>query len=563
MIKIKKLSVAQVVIFMMGIIYLVVMHSVMPNNGGSGADLPESLLVWILMLLMIATGFSFFIKRSLYFSPVLRLMIVAAAMMTLPLSWSPHADWRLDALPRLGGLWAGILLYALFLNCHFTKGQLRGVFYIIASGALIQTAYSLLGLHFPYLLPDFEQQVLHQRPFNVGVFQQRNVTGSFLAVGGGVLLYILNAPLFLYPGRRANCLRKVLAVSGIVLIYCVLMELQSRIGWLGGLCVFIGMLIMYGNKKAAPDVRLLSVLAPLTGILCGLFLMHGSISDALHQHDSSNLQRIMILRETWQMILLHPVRGWGYGSYVWEFAHYIADRTSPVDAGASVIPHPHNEVLYWWMEGGVAALAGIMLLCYAGIKLLFHSSQENRFAIIICALPLLLHTQVEYPFYQSSVHWLTFVLLLSLADEKKSTQYYSSRETVTRVNIFTISIILLAYGLSSLVALSLRNQFYLTGFELHPQNYYKRVLSLPEVGIGSERLRRVKAEALIVDYQQNNNVGQLVLFSSRAISWLETWNDADMYDNLIEVSYFLGKQAQGDSAKKEAARLFVADTRFK
>ncbi|MEH4266044.1 Wzy polymerase domain-containing protein, partial [Klebsiella aerogenes] len=37
---------------------------------------------------------------------------------------------------------------------------------------------------------------------------------------------------------------------------------------------------------------------------------------------------------------------------------------------------------------------------------------------VICALPILLHTQVEYPFYLSSVHFLVVVLLLGTASAR-------------------------------------------------------------------------------------------------------------------------------------------------
>lgn len=488
-------DVAVLVLVLLCVIYLFAMHRVIPNNGGSGSDLPMPLLVWSLIFSMVAAGYLFFFRRRVYLSPTIRLIIFGALLMTAPLLWSPRIDWILDALPRFGGLWGGVALYILFINCAFTRRQKRCLFYVIAIAALMQAFYSLAALHFPQYLPEFEQTVL-KHGSGIGVFQQRNVTASFLAVGGGVLLFILNAPLFQCGGKKTDALRQTVSVSGIVIIYCVLTQLQSRIGWLSGLCVFIGMLTLYWRKHSPLSRRLLLLFSPLAGIGIGVLLMKITLLDALLQHDGSNLQRLMILRETWHMILIHPFKGWGYGSYVWNFTHYIADRTLPIDNGAAVITHPHNEILYWWVEGGLLALAGILVLCRAGMVLLFSSPDNARFAIFLCVLPLLLHTQVEYPFYQSSVHWLTCILLLSFIDDKRVPPARQTEEK-SGINAAAIVVSILSFFLAIMVAATLRNTMILTKFEQQPDRYYQDVLALRETGIGTERFRRKRSLLII------------------------------------------------------------------
>ena len=542
------------------VIYLFAMHGVIPNNGGSGSDLPEPLLVWSLVFSMVAVGYLFFFWRQVYLSRAIRLIMLGSLLMTAPLLWSPRIDWILDALPRFGGLWGGVALYILLINCAFTRRQKQCLFYVIAIAALMQAFYSLVALHYPQYLPEFEQEVLKKGP-GIGVFQQRNVTASFLAVGGGVLLFILNAPLFLGDDKKTDTLRQIFSVSGTAIIYCALTELQSRIGWLSGLCVFIGMLTLYWRKTSPVSRRLLLLSGPLAGISIGVLLMQTTLLDALLQHDGSNLQRIMILRETWNMILIHPFKGWGYGSYVWNFTHYIADRTFPIDNGASVITHPHNEVLYWWVEGGLLALVGILILCRAGMVLLFSSPDNTRFAIFLCVLPLLLHTQVEYPFYQSSVHWLTCIVLLSLIDDKRILLTQQTDEK-RGINAGAIVVSTLSFFLAIMVAVTLRNTMILTKFEQQPDRYYQDVLVLRETGIGTERFRRLQAEALIVDYQHNNNTAKLRQFSVISERWLNAWVDADIYDNLIKVAYFFSNNIAGNKLKDEAHKIFTEDKRF-
>ncbi|VTR25979.1 Lipid A core - O-antigen ligase and related enzymes [Serratia fonticola] len=91
--------------------------------------------------------------------------------------------------------------------------------------------------------------------------------------------------------------------------------------------------------------------------------------------------------------------------------------------------HPHNELLLWWVEGGLIALLGMLILVWAGLKLVARSrlrdmqafsygkaSAGEALALCVALLPIALHSQTEYPFYLSALHWLVFLLLLAMLD---------------------------------------------------------------------------------------------------------------------------------------------------
>ncbi|MBB1241905.1 O-antigen polymerase, partial [Klebsiella pneumoniae] len=59
----------------------------------------------------------------------------------------------------------------------------------------------------------------------------------------------------------------------------------------------------------------------------------------------------------------------------------------------------------------------------AGARLLKSAWQRDReqpngarVGLFLVLLPMLIHTQLEYPFYLSAPHWLAFLLLLALLD---------------------------------------------------------------------------------------------------------------------------------------------------
>lgn len=178
-------------LMMLALILLGVMHIVLPSTGGSGADLPEPLLVWC-VLLVAMVGCAWILRhQTLRSSPFLRGMALAAILLTLPLLWSPSVDWRLDAFPRLAGLWAGVAFYYLLLNCRLTPRQQQIVLWLIVAATLIQAVYALVGIGYPAWLPLPAQAAQRQAgQFAIGVFLQRNVTGSFLATGAAVLLWL-------------------------------------------------------------------------------------------------------------------------------------------------------------------------------------------------------------------------------------------------------------------------------------------------------------------------------------------------------------------------------------
>ena len=546
------------IVGLLAAVYLCVMHLVIPNMGGSGSDMPTSLCVWLVLLLTLSVGVLLLLRTGITRVPGLYAVLSGAALMTLPLAWCTRQEWLLDALPRFAALWAGVLLLLVLIRCRFNARQRNILLYSIGFAALVQAIYSLLGLYHPTVLPAFEQLVLRAHPENIGVFQQRNMTASFLATGAAVWLFLLGAPIFRLANRKAETVRAGLVSAVIMLLFAALTLICSRIGWLSALCIYPAMCGIYW-RRASCWRRSLLVLTPLLGMIAGALLMQVSLPMALSLHHGSNVQRLMILRETWHMICRFPLSGWGYGSFEWQFSHFIADRPRPIDNGMSVVTHPHNEILYWWVEGGGVALGGLLVLAYAGVVIFLRSATRQKLACLCCVLPLLLHTQVEYPFYQSGAHWLTFIVLVSLAAGHQRQR----REACHRgLKWLAPPIALVCLAMAAVVLVTLRQQSKLTQFELRPDDHYASVLALHETGLAMARLRKDRAAALIVEYQHSGDIDALRRFVPQATRWLNLWVDGDMYDNLINVNIFMGNPSAGKLLQLEAGKIFTEDKRF-
>lgn len=80
-----------------------------------------------------------------------------------------------------------------------------------------------------------------------------------------------------------------------------------------------------------------------------------------HQENLTSIgQRLYFAEKTWSLIQEKPVLGWGTGAYHEQFCRVA---TSPVwcDAGKF---HPHNQLLFIWVENGLIGLGLLLLLIW-------------------------------------------------------------------------------------------------------------------------------------------------------------------------------------------------------
>ena len=71
--------------------------------------------------------------------------------------------------------------------------------------------------------------------------------------------------------------------------------------------------------------------------------------------------------------------------------------------------HPHNEFLFWTVEGGIIPLIGMLIIFFAFIIMIWKAKKNKGWLIAGTTVPILIHTQLELPFYISLVHWFIFI----------------------------------------------------------------------------------------------------------------------------------------------------------
>lgn len=385
------------------------MHFYWPHLGGVALELPFNAWGWIFASLVMGAGLWRIARsRRLVLTPLQVCGWAGGVLLLLPMLY-PGFEFKAYALPRLLGLFAGLLfLLSLYQWPSERAGRDKWLHLILGAVAI----EGLLGfVQFYGLSPGnwLGYDALANRPY--GVFHQANVMASFMATGLALALWLEMRPPAL-PGLQ------ILRYTVIFMSSVLLVVLQSRVGQLGAV---LAVLLLWPQAHLCPRRgRLLLLLA--LGVAVGLLslFMGSGVKRGIEIYQSGGLRADYWLHAL-KLIAQSPWSGWGYGGFESTFLHhYMTDRLA--HPGMPIIEenldHPHNEFLYWAVEGGVVPMLGLLLMAGALVWPLRWLGWRERMALLSLVTPILLHTQTEFPFYHAIVLWWIFLILVWVLDQE-------------------------------------------------------------------------------------------------------------------------------------------------
>lgn len=407
------MSLSQKLFFAVALLYWGAgMHFFMHNPGGSGFYLPFNMLGWAFASVL--TGFGLWqITRTqqLVWSSSFGWLLAGFLVLCIP--WLLHTDLSYyEALPRVLGVGAGLLLVFSLRQWRWSREQRMDLLYLLLLGIVIEALFALVQYY--VLKPGnwIGYNTVINRPY--GIFQKDSVLSSFLALGMVLALYLrLQSPTV---GGWRRLLQVVIWLAGPLLLVVI----QSRAGQYGAILsvLLLWPVLWRAARKAAIEAGLLL----LAGLAIGGFSFWWmSLGRGLDSYVATISFRLTYWHHALQMFLEHPLLGWGYGRFESAFVntYYAIPQTL---SGAQIIEenldHPHNEILYWLVEGGLVALLGLGLMVWGWLRMLARHSWGQRLALLALPVPLLFHAMVEYPFYHSVAHWIALMFLLWFTDEE-------------------------------------------------------------------------------------------------------------------------------------------------
>ncbi len=204
--------------------WLLGMHFFMHNPGGAGLYLPFNAWGWIFASLVIGLGlWQVTLQQRLVFSSLQGWLWLGALLLLLPMAY-PGFDMKDYAIPRLLGLFAGLLFLFCLYQWQLVRASRDRLLYLLLGAVAIE---ALLGLVQYYLLIPgnwLGYDTRANRPY--GIFQQPNVMATFMATG-------LVLAGWLELRGNANPWLKGLRYGVILAVSLLLVALQSRVGQLG------------------------------------------------------------------------------------------------------------------------------------------------------------------------------------------------------------------------------------------------------------------------------------------------------------------------------------------
>ena len=431
---------------------LVGMHFNMEHVGGYGLYLPFNIIGWMFVSLLIGLGFWQIGKSGkISFSQFHCLCWIGFGLMCLPLLY-PNNEYADFAVMRLLGLSGGLLLYLSFQQYQFTRKECYWFLYVILGSVLIQIFLSVSG---PLLSTVNFLGITLDPPF--GALAQKNIIATFFATGTVISLFLLlNDQSAIHSNFKQGI------IFSVPFLVCIKFHsLQSRTGVLA-LAFGIGFILVFGFQKNKKVFLWLG--SVLIGLLIGFKTPYESRpAKAL---DYSENTRMVTYQLTIELIKNNPLFGVGYGNFLSAFRLHYAQRKQEEPSlktiGNSNMDHPHNETMFWMVEGGIIPLTGLLIIAGGFLIMLWKVKKKEAWAIAGLITPILIHTQLELPFYLSLVHWFIFIFLLYCMDE----EYGIWHEAKIRLTVFIrIIAILLPIIIISYMATTLQTARAITRFE--------------------------------------------------------------------------------------------------
>ncbi|WP_421353671.1 Wzy polymerase domain-containing protein [Aeromonas veronii] len=520
----------------------------MHNPGGAGLYLPFNAWGWIFASLMICLGlWHITSKGELVSSRLLQVWGGAIVLMLLPMAWS-DATLRDYALPRLGGLvGGGLFLFSLYQFRLAQKARQQLLTLMLVAIAIEMT----LGLVQYYLLTPgnwLGYDTKANRPY--GIFQQPNVMASFMATGLSLAAW-LNT---LNQHRWLKALQGYVIVGSVVL----LIVLQSRVGQLGGILALL-MMLPWLKRNHALKVTLSCV---LLGVLFGLASLYGveGVKRGLSVYQSGGY-RTIYWSYALHLLSQHPFTGWGHGSFESVFLHnYMADKLlNPAMPQIEYnLDHPHNELLYWAVEGGILPVIGLLVMGAAVIWRVAGQSRSHGLALLALVVPITLHTQVEYPLYHSIAHWIFLLMLVWYIDETCGADaargiavYRYPHKLLLRFLAVSIPLFIVPFMLTAL-----HTAWVVTKYE---RGGYKEPALLLDIINPMAWLTRVEfdvnAVRLMVGLQTQNKT-ELEAYLAWGQDFVRHTPRANIYANMVVALNELGRPDEARNLRAEALRWY-------
>lgn len=549
-----------------GFVYLLCAHYFQQNIGGKALQLPFNIMILGGILLLVVICFIKVLStKKLNINKLSVVFFILTFTLLLPVAYTNSHFLSLVKL-KLYFVMLLPLVYLAFIQIN--KNQFRLISNFILVSVLIEVLYGYAQL---FLIGEVINAV-PGRP--TGIFQQPNVFGTYTAMG--ICLSIYN----LLNKMGIKIIEKWLYQTTIVLGISILPLTESKVALLSVIVGLISIAIACVVKKNR------KVLSVIVLVVMGGVLFLGAKS-WLSTLSLTQTESISVLKDTsiakhqepevfgiklgtrstifpavFNMIKDNPVKGYGLGSFNKQYLPYQAQylKENPGAGYENKLTHPHNELLLWWVEGGLLSAISLILVVVFIIHGVFRDDMATGFLKLAVLSPFLIHNLTEYPFYHSFTHLFTFMILVALFDKSKQRDVPISMITARLVvGISTTCFISYLYFANKVIAqIDILAQYQIGG-----SRDPILLIHAPHTAVYQEKfaLEIMSHKLFTAVSRADGKIDRATL--TEFVNWAERYNqyrpNINIYVETIRAWVVLGDRDKARNIWLEAISLFPAD----
>ena len=405
-----------------GCLFLIAPFYYQPNLGGEGLFLPYNGAIWIVASWIIASASFLIYKNQQIILPKYWLGLALLPIGALVTGFIADKNNPTEWIVRLSVIMGGYLFFLSLFQFQLKSKHIERSLYIILAMGLIAATYGIIqtqtgAANLSLLMP------VSKRALAIGIFQQVNLQASFMATFLVLTYYLASRPTL---RSFSFLIQATLIIAALTASYNIAIS-GSRVGLLGAslglICLVIGRWKLFRQTKA---IFLALTIATILGGVLG----KSGLEDTVNKVDRaiggvSADVRWHIYTLSWDIFTQAPLIGHGLGSFQKVFQEERQEYQKQEGNSLRSAPrfsHPHNELIFWLVEGGIVSIIGILAAAVYTFIQLFKAGWQRGWGYASLLFPLTLHTQVELPFYISNTHWflLLFFLFLTHQHGKKS-----------------------------------------------------------------------------------------------------------------------------------------------
>ncbi|WNN46684.1 PglL family O-oligosaccharyltransferase [Winslowiella toletana] len=510
-------------------------------------------------------------KKAVTVTSAFCVLLLGVCILIIPLAYT-SGNHLFHAACRITGMIIGIF----FLFSCLQRRYCQQTFLWLVCGLLfiviLQVIVSYQQVFAPYSgwIPLYGQRIY-------GTFFQPNLLGSFVATGLALVLTLLLLPRMTLKANIPERCRQCVLMILLMAFSAILVLIQSRAGWIGAITTTLLLLFRFGRLNS--KLSIVAMIALTVGVLLGIYYLLWDSSSHVIQitHEASNHARWTMLRDTLAMIVERPFLGWGYGSFEYSFQHFRISRLPPI-AVTEIARHPHNEILLWVVEGGIVGLLGVIVILVGICFIIRQALHHDRIAfavghnmagvptaLCIALLPIAIHTQLEFPFYISMLHFAVFLLLLAMADRISSEEGNQQHmlpvvnDVMIKTAMLTLTLVLILAG-----SFSLNGSLALAETEKFGMEDVTPLKALPAISrfLNHERVIFDEQVNALLTYNHSRDERLLEQYSQWAQGYLQHRIDKNVYASLIMILQHQHRFEMAELYRRDAVLLFPGDFRF-